>query len=51
MLVDDEKDVLYSFNVALTNNGYHVQAFSDSQEALECFAQGSQHFGFKNAWS
>jgi two-component system response regulator ChvI len=44
MLVDDEKDVLYSFNVALTNNGYHVQAFSDSQEALECFAQGSPHF-------
>jgi len=45
MLVDDEKDVLYSFNAALTNNGYHVQAFSDSQEALECFAQGSSsHF-------
>jgi two-component system response regulator ChvI len=43
MLVDDEKDVLYSFNAALINNGYHVQAFSDSQEALECFAQGS-HF-------
>jgi two-component system response regulator ChvI len=45
MLVDDEKDVLYSFNAALTNNGYHVQTFSDSQEALECFAQGSSsHF-------
>ena len=45
MLVDDEKDILYSFNVALTSNGYHVQAFSDSQEALECFAQGSRsHF-------
>jgi two-component system response regulator ChvI len=43
MLVDDEKDLLYSFNVALTNNGYHVQAFSDSQEALNCFAQGSPH--------
>ena len=44
MLVDDEEDILYSFNVALTSNGYHVEAFSDSQEALECFAQGSPHF-------
>jgi two-component system response regulator ChvI len=43
MLVDDEEDILYSFNAALTNNGYHVEAFSDSQEALECFAQ-STHF-------
>ena len=43
MLVDDEEDILYSFNVALTSNGYHVEAFSDSQEALECFAQ-STHF-------
>jgi two-component system response regulator ChvI len=43
MLVDDEEDTLYSFNAALINNGYHVEAFSDSQEALECFAQ-STHF-------
>jgi two-component system, OmpR family, response regulator ChvI len=43
MLVDDEEDILYSFNVALTSSGYHVEAFSDSQEALECFAQ-STHF-------
>ena len=42
MLVDDEKDVLYTFNAALTDNGYHVQAFSDSQEALECFSQGGR---------
>jgi two-component system response regulator ChvI len=44
MLVDDEEDILYSFKVALTSNGYHVEAFTDSQEALECFAQGSPHF-------
>ena len=44
MLVDDEKDVLCTFNFALTNNGYHVQAFSNSQEALECFAQVPSHF-------
>jgi CheY-like chemotaxis protein len=45
MLVDDEKDILYSFNVALINNGSNVEAFSDSQEALERFAQVSRsHF-------
>jgi hypothetical protein len=43
MLVDDEKYVLYNLKVALADNGYHVQAFSDSQEALECFVQGSPH--------
>jgi two-component system, OmpR family, response regulator ChvI len=41
MLVDDEKDILYSFNVALTDKGYNVEAFSDSREALVRFSQAS----------
>jgi two-component system response regulator ChvI len=45
MLVDDEKDILYSFNVALTDKGYTVEAFSDSREALIRFSQASSsHF-------
>lgn len=44
ILIDDEKDVLYTFNVALANNGYHVNAFSDSQEALECFKQANNSY-------
>jgi two-component system, OmpR family, response regulator ChvI len=46
MLVDDEQDVLYSFHAALTNNGYDVEAFSDSHEALRRFSEVSRsHFG------
>ncbi len=46
MLVDDEQDVLYSFHAALTNNGYDVETFSDSQEALKRFSEvGRSHFG------
>ena len=46
MLVDDEQDVLYSFHGALTNNGYKVETFSDSQEALKRFSEVSRsHFG------
>jgi two-component system response regulator ChvI len=41
MLVDDEKDILYSFNVALADKGYNVEAFSDSREALVRFSQAS----------
>jgi two-component system response regulator ChvI len=45
MLVDDEKDILYSLNVALTDNGYQVEAFSDSRQALVRFSQASRsHF-------
>lgn len=45
MLVDDEKDILYSLNVALTDNGYHVEAFSDSRQALVRFSRASRsHF-------
>jgi two-component system, OmpR family, response regulator ChvI len=46
MLVDDEQDVLYSFQAALTNNGYDAETFSDSQEALKRFSEVSRsHFG------
>jgi two-component system response regulator ChvI len=46
MLVDDEQDVLYSFHAALTTNGYDVETFSDSQEALKRFSEVSHsHFG------
>jgi CheY-like chemotaxis protein len=46
MLVDDEQDVLYSFHASLTNNGYNVEAFSDSHEALKRFSEvSSSHFG------
>jgi DNA-binding response OmpR family regulator len=45
MLVDDEKDILYCLNVALINNGYKVEAFSDSREALVRFSEASRsHF-------
>ncbi len=46
MLVDDEQDVLYSLHATLTNNGYDVETFSDSQEALKRFSEvGRSHFG------
>ena len=46
MLVDDEQDVLYSFHAALTDNGYDVETFSDSQEALKRFSEVTpSHFG------
>jgi CheY-like chemotaxis protein len=45
MLVDDEKDILYNFNLALTENGYNVEAFSNSREALNRFQEGRSHFG------
>jgi two-component system, OmpR family, response regulator ChvI len=45
MVVDDEKDILYNFNLALTENGYNVETFSNSQEALNRFQEvGRSHF-------
>lgn len=41
MVVDDEKDILYGFDIALTDNGYNVESFSDSHKALERFAKVS----------
>ena len=38
MLVDDESDVLAVFKSYLTSEGYNVEAFSDSYNALQSFA-------------
>jgi len=39
MIIDDEKDVLFSFKQCLTSNGFRVETFSDSLEALKRFGQ------------
>lgn len=39
MLVDDEKDILYTFKTGLGFEGYNVEAFEDSTEALRHFAE------------
>jgi DNA-binding response OmpR family regulator len=38
-LVDDDKDILYTYTSILENEGYNVEGYSDSQEALKQFAQ------------
>jgi DNA-binding response OmpR family regulator len=38
MIVDDEPDVLLTYQTFLTTKGYNVDAFTDPQEALKCFA-------------
>ena len=37
MIVDDEEDVLLSFKATLSSQGYNVEAFNNSQEALKRF--------------
>jgi two-component system, OmpR family, response regulator ChvI len=45
MIIDDEKDILFSFKQGLTHYGYSVEAFSDAREALRRFGQvDSSHF-------
>lgn len=39
MLVDDEPDILAIFETYLTSEGYKVEAFSDSYQALQSFAR------------
>jgi CheY-like chemotaxis protein len=39
LLVDDDKDILYTYTSILENEGYNVEGYSDSQEALKQFAQ------------
>jgi two-component system response regulator ChvI len=39
MVVDDEQDTLYTYRYLLSAEGYNVQAFTDSQEALKHFVQ------------
>jgi CheY-like chemotaxis protein len=38
MLVDDQEDILYTFKTGLAFEGYKVEAFEDSMEALRHFA-------------
>ena len=45
MIIDDEKDILFSYKQGLINNGYSVEAFSDPREALRRFGQvDNSHF-------
>jgi CheY-like chemotaxis protein len=45
MIIDDEKDILFSYKQGLTSHGYSVEAFSDPLEALRRFGQvDSSHF-------
>lgn len=45
MLVDDEPDVVAVFKSFLLQDGYYVEAFSDSHRALQAFARSqSRHF-------
>ena len=39
MLVDDDKDILFTFKSILETEGYNVQAFADPNEALIHFIQ------------
>ena len=39
MIVDDEEDILVTFKMILTNAGYDVDSFSDSEIALADFAK------------
>jgi two-component system response regulator ChvI len=39
MLVDDEPDILFTYESFLSSEGYNVQAFSDPREALKHFIQ------------
>jgi CheY-like chemotaxis protein len=45
LLIDDEEDVLYSFNSVLLSKGYDVKPFRESKEALRYL------FGLKNGFS
>ena len=37
LLIDDEKDILYTFKEGLASEGYNVEAFADSTEAFTHF--------------
>lgn len=39
LVIDDEPDTLYTYESFLSDEGYNVKTFSDSQEALEHFFQ------------
>ena len=37
MIVDDEPDTLFTYELFLSDEGYNVEAFTDPQEALKRF--------------
>ena len=39
MIVDDEPDTLFTYELFLSDEGYNVEAFTDPQEALKRFVQ------------
>jgi two-component system, OmpR family, response regulator ChvI len=39
LLVDDQEDILYTFKTGLAFEGYNVETFEDSMEALKRFAE------------
>jgi CheY-like chemotaxis protein len=39
MIVDDEPDILFTYESFLSNEGYNVEAFTNPQEALKHFVQ------------
>ncbi|MFZ0513312.1 MAG: response regulator [Candidatus Nitrosopolaris sp.] len=41
LLIDDEKDILYTFKEGLASEGYNVEAFADPTEALTHFVNVS----------
>jgi CheY-like chemotaxis protein/predicted transcriptional regulator len=41
MIIDDDKDILLTYNFFLLSYGYHVKTFSDPVEALKHFTQNS----------
>jgi two-component system response regulator ChvI len=44
MIVDDEPDILFTYEYFLSDEGYNVQAFTDPQEALKHFVKLSGAF-------
>jgi len=39
MVVDDEPDILFTYKILLSAEGYNIEVFTDSQEALRHFVQ------------
>jgi CheY-like chemotaxis protein len=44
LLVDDDRDILFTFKSILEAEGYHVEAFTDPNEALSHFLQMDQSY-------
>ncbi|MFL6480867.1 MAG: response regulator [Nitrososphaera sp.] len=46
LIVDDEPDVTFTIKVILTSNGYEVDAFEDTEEALANFRKEAYFLAF-----